>query len=86
MNKKIQRDFKSTQLVAESLKLLNVHRGAEFLLGKPIKVGRTLPYFSWGSAVADPGFGEGTKRAGARGEFVVMSMTRVGHRTVRKII
>jgi hypothetical protein len=38
MNKKMQRDFKGTPLVTESLKLLRVHHGAEFLLGKPIKV------------------------------------------------
>jgi hypothetical protein len=40
MNKKMQRDFKGTPLVTESLKLLRVHHGAEFLLGKPIKVKR----------------------------------------------
>jgi hypothetical protein len=38
MNKMMQRDFKGTPLVTESLKLLRVHHGAEFLLGKPIKV------------------------------------------------
>jgi hypothetical protein len=38
MNKKMQRDFKGTPLVTESLELLRVHHGAEFLLGKPIKV------------------------------------------------
>ena len=38
MNKRMQRDFKETPLVAESLKLLRVNTGAEFLLGKPIKV------------------------------------------------
>ncbi len=38
MNKKMQRDFKGTPLITESLKLLRVHHGAEFLLGKPIKV------------------------------------------------
>jgi hypothetical protein len=37
MNKKLQKDFKSTPLVTESLKLLRVNKGAEFLLGKPIK-------------------------------------------------
>ena len=38
MNKRMQRDFKETPLVTESLKLLTVNTGAEFLLGKPIKV------------------------------------------------
>jgi hypothetical protein len=37
MNKRLQQDFKETPLVAESLKMLKLNKGAVFLLGEPIK-------------------------------------------------